>query len=98
MQEGALALPQGFVSNSSLYPTLYRGTFRASHQGLQANADPTRKPRLVEAMRFRSPYLRGYLDLKIGFPSPRCALTTHLTLTLPLTLPLTHNAYPRPQP
>ena len=66
MQEGALALPQGFVSNSSLYPTLYRGTFRASHQGLQANADPTRKPRLVEAMRFRSPYLRLGLGLGLG--------------------------------
>ena len=53
VEEGALALPQGFVSNSSLYPTLYRGTFRATHQGLQVRVRIRIRIRLRLKLRLR---------------------------------------------
>ena len=41
--------------------------------GLKAHAAERGQPlsRPVDAMQFASPYLKGYLDLKIGFPSEK---------------------------
>ena len=59
MSEDEVQLPEGFSSGSALY----RGTFRADAVGLKS------KPR--DAMEFALPFMRGYYDMKMGFPSER---------------------------